>query len=66
MDLSMLIIGAGLLAGSFLLSGTVEFIMRRTGIHPVHPDERARGIREVFDRLSQWRKRAEASRDSRK
>lgn len=64
MDLSMLIIGAGLVAGSLILSITIEHLMRRFEVQPVQPEERSGGIRDVFNQLSEWRRRAEVNRKS--
>jgi hypothetical protein len=60
MDASMLIIGAGLLVGSVVLSFSVERLMRRLGVHPEKPEEQSGGIRDVASRVDQWRRSREA------
>ena len=62
MDLSILLIaGAGLLAGSVVLSVGIERLIRRFGVRPARPDERTRGFRDVLTRLDQWRRSRQAS-----
>ncbi len=62
MDLSSLMIaGAGLLAGSLVLSVGIERLMRHFGVRPARPEERTRGFREVFTRLDHWRRSRQAS-----
>jgi lipoate-protein ligase A len=59
MDASMLIIGAGLLVGSIVLSFSVERLMRRLGVHPENPEERSGGIRDIASRIDRWRRSRE-------
>ena len=62
MDLSLLmIVGAGLLAGSVVLSVGIERLIGRFGVRPARPDERTRGFRDVLTRLDQWRRSRQAS-----
>jgi hypothetical protein len=56
MDLTIFIVGAGLLTGSLLLSTVIERLMRRFGITPAIPADRSGGFRDVFTRLDQWRR----------
>jgi hypothetical protein len=58
-DLSLVIVGAGLLIGSVVLSFTIERAMRRLGVSPAAPDERSGGIRDVARRIERWRQSRE-------
>jgi hypothetical protein len=58
-DLNLVIIGAGLLIGSVVLSLTIERAMRRLGVSPSAPDDRSRGIRDVARQIERWRQSRE-------
>ena len=51
MDLSLLmIVGAGLLAGSAVLSVGIEQLLRRFGVTATVPEERSGGLRDIAAR----------------
>lgn len=61
MDLSMLIIGAGLVIGSIAFSTGVDRLMRRMGVTPVDPGDQPGGIKDLADRIKTWLRAREST-----
>lgn len=54
MDLSMLIIGAGLIIGSIVFSSGVDRLMRRMGVTPANPGDQPGGLKDLAARITTW------------